>query len=183
MLAKRHLKIPVHQMAASWKVQRLFAVMCAMCLKLTWKNLSIQYRTLTTTLWTYQFGLGKNKVPNESANCWYCILVAIKQIFAWFYHFCKKMFRQGITLHVVTFAACHEAKVCGWDMKIDRFRLSKARQDGKMRLRLHKILDSFYIHGTIDQPTSLRLKAGRSCLGDQCPHLCGNHVHQQIHHS
>ena len=80
MLAKRHLKIPVHQMAGSWKVQRLFAVMCAMCLQLTWKNLSKKYRTLTTTLRTYQFGLGKNKVPNESANCWYCILVAIKQI-------------------------------------------------------------------------------------------------------
>ena len=178
MLAKRHLKIPVHQMAGSWKVQRLFAVMCAMCLQLTWKNLSKKYRTLTTTLRTYQFGLGKNKVPNESANCWYCILVAIKQILHGFTTSAKRC-----SLHVVTFAACHEAKVCGWDMKIDRFRLSKARQDGKMRLRLLKILDFFYIHGTIDQPTSLRLKAGRSCQGDQCPHLCGNHVHQQIHHS
>ena len=113
----------------------------------------------------------------------YIHIIWIKKDFPWFYHFCKKMFRQVITLHVVTFSACHEAKVCGWDVKIDRFRLSKARQDSKMRLRLLKMLDSFYIHGTIDQPTMLRLKAGRSCQGDQSPHLCGNHVHQQIHHS
>ena len=71
--------------------------------------------------------------------------------------------------------ATRQRSVVGIDMKIDRFRLSKARQDDTMRLRLLKILvDSFYIHGTIDQPIMLRLKAGRSCQGDQCPHLCGN---------
>ena len=157
-----------------------------MSLKLTRKNLSKKYRTLTTTLRAYQFGLGKIKLSNESANYWYWWDLHIsrnQKDFPWFYHFCKKMFNQVITLHVVTFSACHEAKVCGWDVKIDRFRLSKARQDSKMRLRLLKMLDSFYIHGTIDQPTMIRLKAGRSCQGDQSPHLCGNHVHQQIHHS
>ena len=102
----------------------------------------------------------------------------------WCYHFRKRLeSRSSRPMQWLFLHATRQRSVVGIDMKIDRFRLSKARQDGKMRLRLLKILDSCYIHSTIDQPTILRLKAGRSCQGDQCPHLCGNHVHQQIHHS
>ena len=163
--------------------------------QIQWKILDIQASdpllriwTLTTTLRTCQFGLGKNKLSNE-------ILVANTLDFIFISYESKKI-AHGVTTSAKRFEGrlslsmpwlflhvTRQRSVVGIDMKIDRFRLSKARQDGKMRLRLHKILDSFYIHGTIDQPIMLRLKAGRSCQGDQCPHLCGNHVHQQIHHS
>ena len=155
------------------------------------ENLNPHNNPANMSIWVGQKQIVQRKcepgASNINISCKYFRLyihiIWIKKDCPWCYHFRKKDLKAGCHVPWLFLHVTRQRSVVGIDMKIDRFRLSKARQDGKMRLCLLKILDSFYIHGTIDQPKMLRLKAGRSCQGDQCPHLCGNHVHQQIHHS
>ena len=207
MLAKRHLKIPVHQIAGSWKVQRLTRcsrknagpkqIWWILVPRIHWKILKIQasdhfrgFEPSQRPCERVNLGWAKTNCPTKvwtSGMKYYIVantLYFIQIDCPWCYHFRKRLeSRSSRPMQWLFLHATRQRSVVGIDMKIDRFRLSKARQDFEMRLRLLKILDSCYIHSTIDQPTILRLKAGRSCQGDQCPHLCGNHVHQQIHHS